>query len=114
MPIRAKSRRTSFTRPLGARLFLCASALMLTTALARAASDDCGASAQERDAFVTKAMIAQLDTGEGPARHPIWMRADMLEPETQAQRLARYCDANREAKLRAALESLQSPESAGP
>ena len=111
MPIRAKSRTFALSSPSGARVLVSACVCLLTIAPAMSAPDDCGASVQEREAFVTGAMIAQLDAGEGPSRHPIWMRAFLREPESEAERLARYCDANREAKLRAALESLQSPES---
>lgn len=114
------TRHAAAAKPSNPRIArLRADALIWTTALvmaglqlAQAAPDDCAASASDRDAFVTRAMIETLDAGQGPARHPAWMRAFLIAPEEEGERLARWCEANPDMALRAALDGLSSPEAA--
>ena len=88
----------------------CCLSIGATSALA--APDDCQASIAERNAFVGRIILQQLDRGEGVANHPSWLREIMIEPDRHNQRLADYCDATPDAKMETALERLYAPEAA--
>jgi len=94
------------------RVLLLGGALALLPAGARAAPDDCAANGAERDAFVAAAIIATLDAGYGAAGHPAWVRAFLSAPEEEGERLARWCEANPNMTLRAALEGLSKQDAA--
>ena len=87
-------------------------AIVLYPAQAQTPSDLCSAPAAARSAYIGHMIIQQLDRGQGPAAHPLWMREIMLDAEQQAERLADYCDASPETKITTALERLYTPAAA--
>lgn len=73
----------------------------------RAGPGDCLASASEREAFLAREMIAEIDRGrDRNGAYPEWMQKFLRDPDTSAEALAKLCDRSPSETLTAALRRL--------